>query len=349
MNTIKFFLLMLLSFVEANAQVSTISFGMLPDPGEVYSYLDDTISAHLKQFTAGSAGAGVTWDFSDTLTAAGIQVNTRYLGPDLLPLSDSVFIFSSIGTTSDYHNYNYFKKNAEGFFFYGGRHTPLNGTPYVFYYGNPLKLLQVPFTYGDSFTDKFTAGYPSSPGFSATRRGTIEATADGYGTLIMPNGQVFTDVIRVKNQIMLTDTNYNLGKDSLMDIFYDYYQGSSAFPLIELGERKTYTWSSQAYSSQRYLHLRDEGSFLAQTKALIPFASAYPNPVNDLLQVNISEEAPIGTCIELYSTGGSLICRHQNIVRGSTQTLDMKNLPSGIYFLNIIGGKYTGKHKIVKP
>lgn len=350
MNTIPFFLLMLLPFLGANAQAPTVSIGMLPDPGQIYSYLDDTLSGHLSQFSAGSAGAGVTWDFSKTPAAAGVQVNMHYLSPDSLPLSDAAFTMSNIVATSDYRNYTYFNKNAEGVFFYGGRYASTNGTPYVFYYSNPLKLLQVPFTYGNSFTDTFTAGYPSSPGFSATRRGTLKATADGYGTLIMPNGKVFTDVIRINNQLMLTDTNYKNGRDSLMDNFYDYYQGTGTFPLIELGERKTFFWNSQTYSSQRYIHLCDAGAFADQTNALIPFASsAYPNPVNDVLQVTISAEAPISTCIELYSTGGKMICRYENISKGSIQTIDMRNLPSGIYFLSIIGGKYTGKHKILKP
>ena len=63
----------------------------------------------------------------------------------------------------------------------------------------------------------------------------------------------------------------------------------------------------------------------------------YPNPVNDIL--NITQEIDI----KLYDMVGNLVISKENITQ-----IDMTNLPSGIYNLNINHNNKTINNRIIK-
>jgi len=330
------------------AQGPLLEYYMLGSPGETYTYLDDTVSSDLLRSWEEVIGADVTWNFSDSLTPAGKLTTVHYLPPDSLPLSSTAFLLCNLGNTKNYADYNYFNKNSASIQYYGSRYVPPSGNAYVYYYGNPLKLLQLPFAYSDNFTDYFTAGFPSIPGLSVTRRGTIQATADAYGTAVMPGNQIYTNVLRVKNQIFLTDSDYNAGRDSINDLYYDYYQGQRTFPLLQMGKRITYTSLSQTYRTLRYIYIRTGQALSAPIKNISSeTVRIFPNPADDRLQINISSDAAEGSYYELLNMQGTTIVRG-SAQPGNTQSIDLGALPSGLYLLRYSGVTYQSEHKIVK-
>jgi hypothetical protein len=70
----------------------------------------------------------------------------------------------------------------------------------------------------------------------------------------------------------------------------------------------------------------------------------YPNPVSDLLNINVSGQRNVNAMAALYSNTGVLLYR-QPVING-TNTLDVKNLSSGVYTLILNTGDKMEHYKI---
>jgi hypothetical protein len=73
--------------------------------------------------------------------------------------------------------------------------------------------------------------------------------------------------------------------------------------------------------------------------------SAYPNPVTDKLNIQLPENLA-GSKISLVNTSGQLV--FGGVLNNAYTTIDMANMPGGIYLLKIINGSQSSVTKIVK-
>ena len=74
----------------------------------------------------------------------------------------------------------------------------------------------------------------------------------------------------------------------------------------------------------------------------------YPNPANNFVNIQFIESQR-DAIIEIYDMFGKLIQRHpkQNIPANTTQTLDIKGLPIGIYNINVISSSKNTNYKLM--
>lgn len=72
----------------------------------------------------------------------------------------------------------------------------------------------------------------------------------------------------------------------------------------------------------------------------------YPNPVTSLLTIELGQEFTTESVIELYDVTGKLILKKN--VEGSTQTLNMGGLHSGVYVLKISNANKNVVKRIIK-
>ncbi len=72
----------------------------------------------------------------------------------------------------------------------------------------------------------------------------------------------------------------------------------------------------------------------------------YPNPVKDILKINLGEEAVQNTEIIIYNVLGSVVYRKQ-LEQGET-SIDLKGLSSGIYTYKIFNGNKNKSGKLIK-
>ncbi len=139
----------------------------------------------------GNAGAKQTWDFSkleslkDTLTEWMVD-------PTKTPQGD---IFPNANLAEKYSNgkYVYLENN--------GKQSLLAGfveerSKVFIKYLDPVLICQRPLTFKTIITDKFSEEFTVN-NMDFTGAGTATINADGYGTLILPNGK-FDNVLRVK-------------------------------------------------------------------------------------------------------------------------------------------------------
>ena len=69
----------------------------------------------------------------------------------------------------------------------------------------------------------------------------------------------------------------------------------------------------------------------------------YPNPTNDLLNVNLNNEE--GT-VEIYAINGQIVLRKQ--LDAKLSTLHIAQLAKGTYLVKLLDGKETSVHKLIK-
>ena len=72
----------------------------------------------------------------------------------------------------------------------------------------------------------------------------------------------------------------------------------------------------------------------------------FPNPVFDVLNVNITNSQDNSTTAKLFDANGKLIYMN-NLISG-TNTINMANLPKGIYLLQLINSTEVQNLKIIR-
>ena len=78
--------------------------------------------------------------------------------------------------------------------------------------------------------------------------------------------------------------------------------------------------------------------------------SVFPNPVNDVLKIELQALADQRHQLDIINASGQLL-HSQAISKGSTtlfETIDVSNLPSGLYFLRLSNGQAATSHKFWK-
>jgi hypothetical protein len=215
------FIVLVLTVQQLNSQ-PTLTLDNVPQIGDSYTFrYCDTLGVK-----PGDAGISQTWDFSNLKLQTGDEGSYTYN-----------IVNPTTGIKSELFpdaTYAYFSQNTYGYYKLSNNEVHRLGTAYDA--GNevltdPEIYLNYPFTYGDNKTDDFAGSILTKySGMDVTlaRSGNVSTVADGYGTLILPNG-TFHNLLRLKIVQRITDT----------------YSGP---PEIQIQtETTTYTWISDEY------------------------------------------------------------------------------------------------------
>lgn len=182
----------------------TLTNKSIPSVGEKYTYSNyDTVG--VKQ---GNAGANVTWDFSKLkkLSGADKTINFEIVDPSNTShadnFKDATYAYKqSIENTNN--AYSYYKSSNDKIERLG---TGFDDGAEIL---SDWELIsKFPFTYQNSYTDKFIGKLDvmaDGEKMTLNRGGEISVLADGYGTIILPNG-TFNNVLRLKITQSIGDT-----------------------------------------------------------------------------------------------------------------------------------------------
>lgn len=155
----------------------------------------------------GEAGANKTWDLTSIVTAGGTGT---WLAPSSDPNSSHY-----PGATVTLQGY-FFKVSSSKFEFMGVYSDAQTNLIYT----NTEEQLHYPFTYGNTYSDTWAAS-GLSQGSPFTRTGTTTVTADGYGTLQLPNN-TYNNALRVHFKEVYHD---NVGLSYINDEYFWYVPG----------------------------------------------------------------------------------------------------------------------------
>lgn len=319
----------LLTSTLLNAQSLTASDTL--SAGEFLNYYSADTSANEYSTVAGS---GVTWDYSNIAfldgTNVGMHLDSVINMTDATSTNQGYYPSASYqeqfdtGIQSFFSNFGADSVVTYGFIFNDGT------TDNVIRYNNdPLTSAKFPMALGISYTDAVD-GEAIANGVTAAMSGSATINVDGTGTLLLA-GNSYSNVIRVKTIENISGNIPLVGAVIITRTSYMYYDiTTSKLPIFiygkvdaDLGNTGTThiktVWSKDPLS----------GNAGVESIKSQPSVSIYPNPASSI--VNISTKN--ATSIKVINSIGQTI--YTSNVNSSTQSIDVSNFATGIYFVEI--------------
>jgi PKD repeat protein len=102
--------------------------------------------------------------------------------------------------------------------------------------------------------------------------------------------------------------------------------------------------STNSFIKQNYIHIIDTTTSIKEE--VFSGIAVYPNPINNELLLNIDKRSTVDK-ISVFNLQGKRVIE-QTVKQNKTIKLSFSNFPSGIYFVNITGGKQSTNYKIIK-
>lgn len=181
-----------LALASAGAQpiINSVNLPILGDNPPIIYCTDVPVESTLDAET----GANYNWDFSG-LTTESVQ-GFDFVDPSSTPWAADFTGSDVCGVDEQTDAHTYYMSNSSALSNTGYRFVISPGDTLEVNYGDPEQIIDFPFTYNDYATDAFS-GNGVAAGFSVTMNGSISYTADGYGTLVLPNA-TYQNVIRYR-------------------------------------------------------------------------------------------------------------------------------------------------------
>lgn len=310
-----------------------------PAVGDVYTfqYADPaTLPANL-----GNPGTGNTFNFSTLSVYPGNSTSTGTT-------------VASTGSASAYPNANvavktgtdntFYNSQSNKLEFYGGSLT-LGGYPVTLTYTTPAVFGLYPMSLGTTNTGT-VAGTINAMSNNGNFIGTVSFTADATGTLVVPGGANYVNVIRVQTQQNMTFT-VSFIQGTITVNQYDYYapnysnfpNPNNNWPVLTV-QQSTVSSTVGGTSAQTTVTINSNYQTLSvNNNSPFIFTSSElqisPNPANDYVQLQSAR--PVKS-VEIFDITGKSI---KKVNLSSSMLLNCSDLHNGIYFIRL--EEETGK------
>ncbi|MBK9285191.1 MAG: T9SS type A sorting domain-containing protein [Sphingobacteriaceae bacterium] len=333
----KLLLLLSISFyLNANAQTLVMTKAVFePVIGDTSrAYIVDT-SYYTNGLNVSQTGANTVWTYSN-LAATGNSISSAYVDPSSIPASTNYpgcTIVQNQGLLNTFYKSVTSPSTQTEF-------QGVNSTSITMNFSNTAVSMRYPFTYQDVITDNFSGAFTFSLSGSASGNATV--VADGHGTLILPNGVTFNNVLRLKST-QITNFNALIITGSIRQTMYSWYDASQKFPILSINYQTmsitgagSPTVSAQVIGNKNNFVIGVNENNLDQ--AQITF---FPNPVSD--ELNIDFIAAEVKNISIYNAQGKLIVQYLD-----TKKINCENMANGIYIAEIKTNKGIIHKKFIK-
>jgi hypothetical protein len=306
--------------------------------------LDSAIRQHYlpSALLPGTAGAGVYWDFSQLQPDVRVDsAEYEYYPSHLYPYHDWQLRRFSESTNP----YDYYLHTGDSIAFAGHYYNYPIGI--VAEYSDPELLLHFPVHYGDQLSDSFAGFYNYSgynnnlpTGYVFTNltgnvaiSGSSTSTADAYGTLVLPGGLAYQDVLRIHRQGVFIDS---LGTQPYAT--WSFFAPGQIFPVLVVGDNTPFDGS--------YVHVTESRKGIPTRAINNPnFQDGFEllgNPVTtDLMRLRAFYTGEL----EIVDMDGRLIYRDEIIQNDQVIDIPLEGISPGIYVarLNSPVGSFSRK------
>ncbi len=307
-------------------------------------YVCDSLTDSYSSIT----GNGVTWDYSQLVGLNGstktLEILDATLTSDAASFPTSTKVMSIEGVIKNYFNSTITDRRSQGFVY----NEPSLGAFVATFDADNEITIQYPFLNGNYFEDNFSGmltftfnGLPQNPACT----GVIHATIDGQGTLLLPNSNTYTNVIRYKSvDTILTQVVFVTTLDvELVRIQYEYYDiANNNLPLF-------------VYTVVQFQQQGSTTPLLEQTNVISSIQpeenvglesvlsnefSIYPNPSEGVINFKGSFDSNASAVI--YDQSGRVVSTIETLVNG--QSIDLSLLNKGMYLVSVTNnGSQTTK------
>lgn len=314
-----------------------------PQPGDTETMFRIDTSAYTNGLPLGVTGNNVNWDFS-ALNAIQPVLNSYYL--DTLSVPDATNYPGCTTVNELSGSYTYFKSTNNP-----GEQTEILGmviNTITLTFTNSAIVAKYPVSYGSNFTDNISGTFIYT--VNGTCNGSITFTADGQGTLNLPQGHTLSNVLRVKSV-----QNLNLSAvlfpgfpaaqvATIKQTVYRYYSQSQKFPVLSISYigvstlfSPTPTLTALVTGNTNYFVTGIGENVLSEDEITL-----YPNPAATSLHLNLNTHLHVQDVL-LYNSLGQLVYQNShNLV------IDVSHLKSGLYTMEVRTDKGLVRKKIIK-
>lgn len=300
------------------AQPTLTASGCIPVIG------NSTTSISNGGFPQGAAGANQTWNFASIGNTG--SSNAQFVAVSSTP-NGSQFTNSNLAASSG-GAYTFYNSTSSALTI-NGVVSPSGGP--VITYSNGEDFLRFPFTFGNTYTDTWAATFTSGVDFFRT--GSVTVTADGYGTLITPQG-TFTNALRIHFVETYHDSSDFAVGDYTNDEYFWYKEGirealASTFTFTSTFAGQTNTTTGGSYAG---------GTVgMDETNTALGFVLA-PNPAQEKINITINDNNLGQIKTRIINQLGQDVSPIENVNNnaGSNMQFDVAHLKNGIYTLQLL-------------
>jgi hypothetical protein len=296
-------------------------------------------------FNPGPGGANQTWNFASLIPTGMFAI-------PVVSTASTGYGANFPNTNQAYRNspgnFDFYNATAAVYQFYGNGDSAVSAK-----YSDPEDLMHFPFTYNDSFSDKFACTFLIPMYTVVYRTGTVKVTADGYGTLILPGG-TYTNVLRVHSFELKTDSSVqgcvnvqSLNADQVTTDKYMWYLPGNHIPIAY-----TTTWTNSSSTSSTGGYVGSVKTGIEETRLLSEF-TLYPNPTNGAnIRLNFVLNKECTFHLGLYNAMGAQVgdvLNETGAEGANVFELHTAELSEGIYFarINLPDGKAYSRKILV--
>ncbi|MDB5274633.1 MAG: hypothetical protein JWO58_3000 [Chitinophagaceae bacterium] len=332
----------LLSILSAGIVMAQPSFTSIPSPAN-----GTTVTAKSISYTgtdpASANGANVNWDYSvldfSAATASTSTIHTDIAGSGHSASFPTASVYEQTAAGSQlYYQLSSTQQTLLGSV--GSDGTLIVNT-------DPLTSLTVPFNYTETQSDTYAGDYVNS-GYPVTRSGTISVKFDGYGTIKLPN-ETLTNIPRLKS---VEDETQSIDVGGF-DIIYEYITtsytwsvpGEYSFRFSIITIETIVNGSSLGTVSKAYYRSAGTATGILGSTA-VANATVFPQPAYDL--VTVLAEHLEGSClVSIYNLSGIAVLQQELIATDDALRVDVEQLKSGLYNMEINNGDKIYRQKLM--
>lgn len=318
-------------------------------------------SLDVSALSQGDSGADVLWDFSsiddtDVQSAQFVDLATTPYAGDFANANMVLEYPEGLPFGSFEAAYEFFNVSTTGLDKLG---LANNATvPVTVSYSDTKQLLTYPFGLGDTHTDTYEATFVSN-GSTVVETGSLEAIADAYGTLLLPNGGSIDNVVRV-----FFNESYTQSIEGFPNTFdytvqtFAWYHPNLAYPIFTIIIEEL-EGSPQTSTIARYMLIdgfSDEiitglggDLHLEPTNNNQALLAVYPNPCSSFVQLNFRQPlTAANTIVQVFNNTGQLVHTSVQATNGQhTLQIPTHMLANGAYTIHVSNGAYHINKKLV--
>ncbi len=304
-------------------------------------YLIDSTAANYE----GINGAGSTWDYSDY----GGYNEARLL--DVFDASTTIeganYPEATFAVAIENFLVNYLSSTEEGRISHGFVFSEPDLGDILAIFDQTATVVSYPFALGDDVTDNFSGTLESGAG-GGDLDGTLTASVDGTGTLMLANGVTHENVIRYK----LSETvnaEVDLGflplPVTLIRTQFEYYKlDDSRLPLLIHAEVDVQTGGIFDQAFNVVYSTENPTNPVSTNEVSLESSKVFPNPASDKLNISFDAEQN-GTVATLHDATGRVVLTQT--INGTFSTLNVADFNKGVYLLNLSNGVNSETKRIV--
>jgi len=332
-----YLVLFLITIVKFNAQTITQAFNE-PVIGDIDKNYRLDSSAYIHGLPIATTGSNCVWNYSN-LTGIFPMVVDSFIAPSAATGATAV---PSISYAQ--HRdllYTFYKSTASP------QQTELLGaySPSLsLTFTNSAIIASYPVAYGYNLADPVSGSFKYSTNNGACN-GNITISADGLGTVNLPNNVSIQNVLCLKSVEILTLSIGILPVGTFNQIIYNYYMPGKKFPILNINYTTyqfittgTPTTTAYIYGSDNYYTVVG----LNESKLDNKNYSVFPNPFHDHLFVN-TENTNEENDYLFYDIKGTLILKTKSLTN-----YEIEKLTPGIYILETKNKSGDFHQKIIK-